>query len=129
MMKHPEKTELSETDSHVALEDLDSLDLEAQEKTMNDDTDAFDWTCDGGCTCKVEDWQGIYVCDICFDIGFCDQCVELVKNNKLGFRLCDPKHSFWQIYPSDPKLLDFATEKVDGKTVSRAAWLEKLREE
>ena len=127
--KDSDNADSTKGDAYVALEQFDSLDLEAQEKMSADDTDSFSWTCDGQCTRKVEDWQGIYVCDVCIDLCFCDKCAELVKGNKLGFRLCNPSHSFWQVYPSDAKLLNIATEKKDGKTVPRAAWLEKLREE
>lgn len=127
--KDSDKADSNESDGHVVLENFDSLDLEAQEKTPDYYIDTFGWTCGGDCTRKIEEWQGFYICDTCLGLCFCDQCVELVKGNKLGFRKCNPKHSFWQVYPSDAKLLDVATEKVDGKTVPRAAWLERLREE
>ena len=117
------------TEEQEPIDDFDSLDLEAQEKRSADDTDRFTWRCDGECTRGAEEWQAIYACDVCLELCFCDRCVELVKNNRLGFRLCSPNHTFWQCYPSDERLLEVATEKVEGKMLPRAAWLEKLREE
>ena len=114
---------------HALIENFETLDLEAQEKQSTDDTDQFTWKCDGECSRRAEEWEAIYACDVCLELSFCERCVELVKSDKLGFRLCNPSHTFWQVFPSDGQLLDVAIEKVEGKSVPRAEWLEKLREE
>ncbi|KAI4250074.1 MAG: hypothetical protein L6R40_000246 [Gallowayella cf. fulva] len=122
---------LQEDGHHSPIEDFASLDMEAQIKNSTDESfnAGLLWSCDGECRRKAEDWQGFYICDVCYEVSFCDECLDLVKGDKLGFRMCNPSHSFWQVYPFDAKLLDVATEKVNGKVVPRATWLEKLREE
>ena len=116
-------------ETHVPIDNFSALDLSAQETPPAVDTNQFTWRCDGECTRRVEDWQAIYACDVCLELCFCEQCVELVKNSQLGFRLCNPKHTFWQVYPSKEELLDVATELVDGKRVPKGEWLEALRRE
>ncbi|KAL8709500.1 MAG: hypothetical protein Q9220_005742 [cf. Caloplaca sp. 1 TL-2023] len=112
------------------IEDFSSLDMNAQEEISS--TKQIDYlfhSCDGECGRQNTDWQEMYQCDICYDLIFCDECIKLLKEGNLGFRVCNPKHSFWQIYPYDHKLLDIATEEVSGKIVPRKSWLERLRKE
>lgn len=125
---HPDRSESKELDHHHSIEEFELLDLESQE-TTSIYAQEFDWTCDGQCTRGAEDLVEMYMCEVCFELSFCEECVAKVKENRLGFRVCNPSHTFWRVYPFDKKLLDVATENVNGKVQPRAAWLEKLREE
>jgi hypothetical protein len=59
-----------------------------------------DWFCDGQCRRRVELWTALYICEICVSSNcFCEQCIDLVKAGKLDFRVCDPKHRWYQAYP------------------------------
>jgi len=73
--------------------------------------------CDG--TCK-QDWvdTALYACELCLNIVFCDACLKLLRTKKLPFRICNPDHSFLQIYPLDEKALEIA---VRGGWENKAA--------
>lgn len=85
--------------------------------------------CAGKCGRKTKTWATYYRCEYCYDTGFCDECVKLVKASKLPFRVCESSHPFLQVYPID---LDMAREgaSVDnGLVVPRVEWLDMLRKE
>lgn len=110
-----------------ASKSLDTTDDVAETKTKTED-DTNMWVCDGQCSHSPENWLGFYSCDVCPGVSFCDPCIDAIKSNKLGFRICNPDHIFWQVYPFDQKLLDVATEKADRRIVPRASWLKRIRE-
>ncbi|KAG8533475.1 uncharacterized protein KY384_002258 [Bacidia gigantensis] len=89
----------------------------------------FIYECDGNCKRKVEDWTAFYVCEICIDTAFCDQCIELVKTARLPFKKCHANHIFYQAYPLEEKADEIASVVVDGKVLPRKEWLEGLRRE
>ncbi|KAL8833596.1 MAG: hypothetical protein Q9170_004179 [Blastenia crenularia] len=115
----------NEATAREAIEDLDTLE-EDEAKSSDDESP---WFCDGQCKRPEEDWTGLYFCGVCPDVFFCDNCVDAVRKAKLGFRICNPDHSFWQVYPFDEKLINVATETVDGRKIPRASWLKRIREE
>lgn len=106
-----------------------SNDTEIEESKPDDPTQFTLWRCDGNCKRKEEAWTAFYLCEFCWDIAFCDQCVELVRTDRLPFRTCSSSHSFYQIWPSAQKMTDMNTVFVDGKTLSRTEWLTNLRKE
>ena len=120
------------TDGNAAVPDenidTDSAEMNVQIKS-EDDMPVLLWGCDGKCNRRVEDWQEIHICEICINIGFCDECIKLVKSRTLPFRTCDADHTFYQSYPPREELKDVATVRTEGKIVPRAEWLEALRKE
>ena len=108
--------------------DTDSAEMNTQIES-EDDMPVLLWSCDGKCNRKVEDWQEIHICEICINIGFCDECIKLVKSRTLPFRKCDANHTFYQAYPPREELQDVATVRTEGKIVPRVEWLEALRKE
>ena len=120
------------TDDNAAVPDenidTDSPEMNAQIKS-EDDMPILLWGCDGKCNRRVEDWQEIHICEICINIGFCDECIELVKSRLLPFRKCDADHTFYQVYPPREEWQGVATVRTEGKIVPRAEWVEALRKE
>jgi tetratricopeptide (TPR) repeat protein len=103
-----------------------------------------DWFCDGQCRRGAETWKELHICEICLEnICFCEQCIHLIKAGKLEFRICDPKHKWYQAYPIREGwgrvAKDTAGEHagegrsgkimVNGEAVELDVWLKRLREE
>jgi len=110
--------------------------------TATPEVTTSDWFCDGQCRRPVEIWTAMYVCEICWEsFLFCEQCIDRVKEGRLGFRVCDPKHRWYQAYPVREgwgKVLEAAGEtpggrkemmSINGKVVELDIWLKTLREE
>lgn len=106
-----------------------SDDAEVEQRNPYDPTEEFWWTCDGECKSKYEAWTAVYYCEFCLDTAFCDQCIELVRTNRLTFRKCSSTHPFYQVYPTAHKMEDTNTVIVDGKTLPRTEWLANLRKQ
>jgi len=85
--------------------------------------------CAGECGRKTRTWTAYYRCEYCYDAGFCDECVELVKASKLPFRVCDSSHPFLQVYPIDLDMARVGASVDNGLVVPRAEWLDMLRQE
>jgi hypothetical protein len=90
-----------------------------------------DWYCEGQCRRGVEEWKAIHVCETCLSTGFCEECIDLVKENKLPFRVCSPEHTFYQGYPVPEGLgkREDGMVLVGGKVLELDAWLKDLRTE
>lgn len=124
--KLEEISDKADDDSVVAFDDA-----EVEQSNHYDPTETCWWTCDGECKgrYKYEAWTAFYFCEFCLDTGFCDQCIELVRTDRLPFRKCSSTHPFYQIYPTAHKLEDVNTVVVDGKTLPRTEWLANLRKQ
>jgi hypothetical protein len=55
--------------------------------------------CDGGCDRLEATFKSFSICEICVDTGFCDECLRNLKNGGGIFRVCNPKHPHFEIYP------------------------------
>lgn len=99
-----------------------------------------DWSCNGQCRRGVESWAALYMCEICLDsVCFCEQCIDLVKEGKLDFRVCDRGHRWYQAYPIKEGWGKISGETagkeevevimVNGEAMELGMWLSKLREE
>lgn len=108
---------------------VSSDDAEVEQRNPYDPTKVFWWTCDGECKSKYEAWTAFYFCELCLDTAFCDQCIELVRTDRLTFRKCSSTHPFYQVYPTAHKMEDTNTVIVDGKTLPRTEWLANLRKQ
>ena len=127
----------TETNPHVtddkAVVPDDKIDMNSAEMytqiELDDDTSRFGWYCDGECNRSVEDWEELHFCEICIETCFCDECIKLVKNRSLPFRVCDADHTFFQVYPPREEMQDVAMVRTEGGIVPRAEWVEALRKE
>lgn len=124
-----EKLAVGNTTSSDSATDT-SITVPAQQKSSATDISTlFRYGCDGKCRRKVEDFTALYFCTTCLEVCFCDVCIELVRSNKLRFRICNAAHTFYQAYPVQHELVDLATIIVDGEIRPRQEWLEELKKE
>lgn len=88
------------------------------------------YRCAGKCNRKSRTWTAYFLCEYCYQTGFCEQCMKLVKGSQLGFLVCDSSHPLLQIYPLDKELAQVgASVGEDGQVKPREEWLELLRQE
>jgi hypothetical protein len=88
------------------------------------------YDCAGECGRRPRTWTAYFLCECCYETGFCDQCVKLVRGSQLGFLICYSSHTMLQIYPVDMELAQMGASVVDGERVRpREEWLEVLRQE
>ncbi|KAI0502831.1 hypothetical protein F5B22DRAFT_652677 [Xylaria bambusicola] len=94
------------------------------------DSDAWGYVCDG-CGYDAEDKGNMWFCDICYDIAFCNDCLEKAKVVTLEVRRCNPKHTWHQVWPLDEeKVREMAEEYgMGGKVQLKKEWLQELRNE
>ena len=83
------------------------------------------WVCNGPCTTQRSKPDGLHACRACLDLDFCDECVELVKNDKLPFMLCNPEHEFFLV-PTATKRLPKGMVLYDGQEIEIGKWLKAL---
>ncbi|KAI1114479.1 hypothetical protein F5Y14DRAFT_451022 [Nemania sp. NC0429] len=84
--------------------------------------------CDGiKCGRRKVDYRSFSICEICIDIGFCDECLQHMRENKLPFRICDSKHPFFQAYPPTGRVTKergvYMVHMNDQQVVSADVWL------
>jgi hypothetical protein len=113
--------------------------LASSSTTTTPEVTTSSWFCDGHCRRGAEFWKELHICEICSrSICFCEQCIDLVREGKLDFRVCDPKHRWYQAYPIREGWGRAAGETageggggvilVDG-AMELNIWLKELREE
>ncbi|OQV10796.1 NACHT domain-containing protein [Cladophialophora immunda] len=104
--------------------------LDATRPLANTEPDApfnFQSSCDGRCSRLPVDFRSFSACEICVDIEFCDECRQKHIDGTLAFRICDPRHPLFEIYP--PKGLvtkgaeGYKVRLDDGLVVSADDWL------
>jgi hypothetical protein len=67
------------------------------------------------------------MCEVCVDVAFCDECQEKLRDGSATFKICNPTHPLFEIYP--PKGLlskDAEGYKVHldgGEVISANEWL------
>lgn len=83
--------------------------------------------CDGGCDRREATFKSFRMCEICVDVAFCDECQQKLMDGTATFRICNPKHPFFEIYP--PRGLvtkgagGFKVHLDEEKVVSADEWL------
>ncbi|KAK0748210.1 hypothetical protein B0T21DRAFT_406742 [Apiosordaria backusii] len=76
----------------------------------------------------------LYLCKVCFDIGWCGDCLALLKDpeqrNSMFFYACHPEHDFYRAWPIPDETRYIAASSYDEKGVTiRREWLEQLKGE
>ncbi|OTB04438.1 hypothetical protein M426DRAFT_154428 [Hypoxylon sp. CI-4A] len=71
------------------------------------------------------------MCEICIDIGFCDECLRKLKTGTFPFRICNKEHPFVEVYP--PKGLVTIVEgeymvKRNGMVIDAEEWFDTVKE-
>ena len=96
-----DKSESTVPKSDKALKTTDDRHAVDPKKSENeyDDDFLFGLHCDGVCshtkTFRASD--NYWFCRFCYDAGFCDDCLELIKEDKLPFNICGPDHEWLRI--------------------------------
>jgi tetratricopeptide (TPR) repeat protein len=88
---------------------------------------AFFGRCDGGCDRRESTFKSFGSCEICVNVAFCDECHQKLMDGTATFRICNPKHPLFEIYP--PRGL--VTKGAEGykvhldeeKVISADEWL------
>lgn len=84
-------------------------------------------SCDGECNRSQTLYRSFHMCEICVDIGFCDECLQSLLDGKLAFRICNPDHPLFEIYPPKGLVMkDTEGYKVhldEEKGITRDEWL------
>ncbi|PGH12593.1 hypothetical protein AJ80_06651 [Polytolypa hystricis UAMH7299] len=87
-------------------------------------------TCDGPCRRTIDDPDNFALCPICYDTGFCPDCVKMLAEGTMAFRKCSAKHVKDFIYiPPQPEQVDTGTTLVDGEKMDFREWMNQLRKE
>jgi tetratricopeptide (TPR) repeat protein len=89
--------------------------------------------CDGGCDRMEATFKSFRVCEICVDVAFCDECHQKLVAGTATFRICNPEHPHFEIYPPT----GLVTKGAEGykvhldkeKIVSADEWLGMIRRE
>ncbi|KAF4537679.1 NACHT and TPR domain-containing protein [Lasiodiplodia theobromae] len=71
-------------------------------------------------------WGFFQVCRYC-KADFCDKCLQSMKDEELGFRLCHPLHEFFKPWGPSPAERQKGYVEVDGKEVEFVEWVDGLK--
>ncbi|KAI9680348.1 MAG: hypothetical protein M1829_001234 [Trizodia sp. TS-e1964] len=121
----PALPEIQDSESSPPLSDQPAPKMDGSTKT---DNEASQPLCDGPCEKKSRLSVGFYFCRFCIDIGFCENCIKIVRAGEMPFNLCHPKHEHFY-YCGGPDAPAKGTIKVAGEIVPLAEWLESVRKE
>lgn len=102
----------------------------------------FEFTCDGTCGTVWDFDHALNPCKYCWDLGFCDDCLSLLKDNKLKKMICSPDHEWLAIPKYSPGGNMAAREgtvhvrgelvngvRVGGESVTVKEWISSLKED
>ncbi|KAL8937940.1 MAG: hypothetical protein Q9211_003439 [Gyalolechia sp. 1 TL-2023] len=84
--------------------------------------------CNGPCSSRNLEYTSLYICRICLGTKFCGECLQLVKEEKLGRRDCSPRHTWYQSWPIPDGKAEVAAERNGDRWIIRKEWLDGLRE-
>ena len=111
-----------------------SLEIVALEPSRSFELNRMDnlkikWTCDGECRTPKSQFKELHFCEECYDTGFCENCIVLVKEGRLPFRRCSAAHSFVRMYPAPPEARDVAARFVgpEMRLEVQKDWLASMR--
>ncbi|KAJ2977048.1 hypothetical protein NUW58_g7926 [Xylaria curta] len=89
--------------------------------------------CDCVCHRRTAEYRSFSVCEICYDIAFCDECRQKLIDGNISYRVCNPKHPLLEVYP--PKGLvtkgaeGYMVRLSDERVVSSDEWLSMISRE
>jgi hypothetical protein len=89
---------------------------------------AYKWICDGGCGRVSNFHHDIHVCKSCLLVGFCPECYERLRSDKLGFRICSSKHH-WLDIPKASERLPWGQVRFRGELKPIEEWKTDIKKE
>jgi hypothetical protein len=97
-----------------------------QEIKVND----YFYSCDGPCQKVSQTMDGISLCSICFNTGFCKDCVEVLRTGAMPFQVYNTKHVKEFVYiPPRPQKVEAKQVLVEGQVLTYEEWLAQLKKE
>ena len=86
--------------------------MQFQDKTAGltevnlDGNDILPRGCDRLCPCEksIRRKDPYWICRFCLYVGFYEDCVALVKADKIGFNICSPQRS-WMLFRATSKVI------------------------
>ncbi|KAL3490747.1 NACHT and TPR domain protein [Aspergillus germanicus] len=95
-----------------------------------DPEDNTAWTCDGPCRRALTKIDGMSLCPICQDTGFCADCLKLLEGRMMGIQKCNQKHVKEFLYvPERAQEFDKGKMLVEGEVMEFDAWRDQLKKE
>lgn len=84
--------------------------------------------CDGSCNRIFYQYDNFSVCRYCYNVGFCENCLSLVKSGTLPLNLCSKEHE-WLVIPPKPRGMPSGGSKilVGGVPTNLEDWKNGLR--
>ncbi|KAI9763739.1 MAG: hypothetical protein M1840_009136 [Geoglossum simile] len=101
-------------------------DEDSDEDSDEEDEDPGACSCDGPCCRSFPTYVGIAICRYCFDVGFCDACLKMLKEGNMPLKVCSPKHE-WLVIPPLEKEIGVGQLVVDGNAVGLDDWKKELK--
>ncbi|GFF52773.1 vegetative incompatibility protein HET-E-1 [Aspergillus udagawae] len=96
----------------------------------NEESEYYGYTCDGPCRREFQTLDGISLCSICFDTGFCKDCSELLRSGAMPFQVCRATHAKDFVYiPPQPQKVEANRVLVEGQVLTYEEWLAQLKKE
>ncbi|MCJ1238047.1 hypothetical protein MMC14_006035, partial [Varicellaria rhodocarpa] len=106
--------------------------IEAQEKEEGEEENTklmgfcLRFTCDGPCKRSWNSFKELHFCQFCNDVCFCESCINLLTQNEIPFRICNPKHQLLHVFPLTPAATDMIESLVSRDFGFQATWLQEL---
>ncbi|KKK20439.1 hypothetical protein ARAM_002899 [Aspergillus rambellii] len=98
------------------------------EETPDEDSGGI--TCDGPCRKTLPVMDNYYLCPICFDTGFCEDCMKLLRDQAMAINRCNSTHIKDFIYiPPRSKKVEGGAMLVDGEEMDFETWKNLLKVE
>lgn len=71
--------------------------------SSDDDGDFAPWSCDGVCSRaqSLKRTDTFWLCRYCYDVGFCQDCLALVREDRLPTYQCSSRHEWLRVQPTD----------------------------
>ncbi|RHZ57984.1 NACHT and TPR domain protein [Aspergillus thermomutatus] len=102
----------------------------ADKDEQENEEDEYWYTCDGPCRKVSSTMDGISLCSICFNTGFCKDCSELLRTGAMPFQVCSANHVKDFVYiPPRPQKVEANRVLVEGQVLTYEEWLAQLKKE
>ena len=79
------------------------------------------------CGCGFQD-SDLHICRVCYDLGFCGDCIKLVKEGRTKILQCSPKHEFLCL-PSPLNKPPEGYVKYKDRDIPVTTWIEQIKRE
>ena len=85
------------------------------------------WDCDGPCNTKSSDYAELWICRVCPDSCFCEDCIGLHKREEISARICAVDHPLVRIYPLTDEAREMTDALVEKRFEAQQEWFDGLR--